>query len=394
MADCFAFQLMIILSFNLALAMAPLKIIDSCVWTCICDEYLKRGRVNCSYQLLEDAIIYSNSPIAYLDLSYNNVKVLKDDTFMAHFNIIELNLTHNSIKFIEANSFSNLLYLHVLDLSHNEMEALHADTFKSNLFLNKIDLSQNKFSDLKNVPFIINHSVRFLSLRSCQINQINSTMFSEMPQLQELDLSNNLLIMINFDNFIYLKRLTFMNITGNSFLTCNEMLKANLKEFQKRYIKIDETVCKLFNEEFMISTVKPIAEYLLSDESNINEKQANTNDSATIDPEMICSALNNYMGASCNISLPISFCEVYARYLEINPENKTAFKETKCYRQDDVHFSFFAGTLLGFLTVGFMSFCLACIQYFRTKAEEKEKENDEPEYRTHGTFTDSDSSDY
>ncbi|GFY78437.1 lutropin-choriogonadotropic hormone receptor [Trichonephila inaurata madagascariensis] len=83
-----------------------------------------------------------------LDLSYNNILAIEDNSFKNQANLIDLFLSHNSITEIRMESFKGLLKLQVLDLENNKIVKIHEEAFVHFKDLRDLNLAANKFSRL------------------------------------------------------------------------------------------------------------------------------------------------------------------------------------------------------------------------------------------------------
>ena len=132
--------------------------------------------------------------------------------------------------------------------------------FERNEKLVFLDLSKNKFMSLRDhsivkckslevsfahffiiILYILNLLFQFLSLRNSQLSHIYDSFFQDLPNLRDLDLSNNLLITIKVESFILLSSLEFLNLEYNRW-NCDSQLESVIAWFKKNRInaKIDK----------------------------------------------------------------------------------------------------------------------------------------------------------
>lgn len=147
-----------------------------------------------------------------------------------------IGLSNNQIVDIDVKSFSKLVVLEQLDLSNNLIEDIPNLLFVSNPDLTVLKLSNNS---LKTANGINTESLETLDVSYNQIREITERMFDEMPnlinlkisfnglevlhpnslkelvELNELDLSNNLLVNIPYQIFANNPELTAINLSHN-----------------------------------------------------------------------------------------------------------------------------------------------------------------------------------
>lgn len=92
-------------------------------------------------------------------------------------------------------------------------------------------------------PLIISDTLEFLSLRNSHLSHVYESFLSEVPNLIDLDISNNLLITLVPAAFEPLESLQFINLEYNRF-TCDFRIETTLQMFKQRkvHVKIDKCV--------------------------------------------------------------------------------------------------------------------------------------------------------
>ncbi|CAH1780993.1 unnamed protein product [Owenia fusiformis] len=138
------------------------------------------------------------STLKKLDLSYNyNVKYISDYTFDNLRKLTELRLHHNAIIGIYKRAFSGLFSVTKLDLSHNKLagNALAVQALNPMTNLQIINLNNNNYKKIVN----------------------EDKLFQNLPQLRQLDLSNNDCEEIPIGLFFKLTNLQYLNLRNNNF---------------------------------------------------------------------------------------------------------------------------------------------------------------------------------
>jgi insulin-like growth factor-binding protein complex acid labile subunit len=123
----------------------------------------------------------------------NMIRQLDKDSFFRNKLLENLDMSSNAISTINPHSFRELKFLKHLDMSFNMISRIERDTFKTNEVLTSINLSRNYIGRLNK---IVGASVAVLNMSWCEILTIDSDALSGMPDLIELDLSNNLIMFV------------------------------------------------------------------------------------------------------------------------------------------------------------------------------------------------------
>lgn len=131
----------------------------------------------------------------------------------------KINANHNNIQSIQI--YRGLNKLVSLKLSHNNLTNI--ENFKNADLLEELNLSFNNLTDI--TPISNLRKLKSLSLES-SLSSLDYKAFTELHQLEFLDISYNHLTEIDFSQFKYLKKLQTLIISGNPLKT----ISFNLKE--------------------------------------------------------------------------------------------------------------------------------------------------------------------
>ncbi|XP_061397363.1 uncharacterized protein LOC133333044 [Musca vetustissima] len=215
-----------------------------CPRFCNCDVYLQLNRAQCSGKRLISADVELSKFVQILDLSHNEITAIDNAAFKKYNHLRYLNLSHNAIQNLDLDSFSHLKRLEQLDLSYNRLEYLDDRLFERNRHLVELNLEGNKFMSISNKPLLRSSSLRILSLRNSQLSFIQPTLFDELPNLTEVDVSENLLNTWRVEDFVTLRHLAQLKLSQNVFKCDVEIQKkiADLKA-QKLGIQIELNEC-------------------------------------------------------------------------------------------------------------------------------------------------------
>ncbi|XP_047531220.1 toll-like receptor 6 [Vanessa atalanta] len=152
-----------------------------------------------------------NLVLETLDMSYNDLIVITENSLSKLRSLSKLFLQNNAISTLEDGSLEGLISLQVLNLSSNFMNSLPPDIFSDTILLTDIILSNNT------------------------INVLPPGLFRGLEQLQVLDLSRNELTSqwINKGTFVGLLRMVILNISFNRLSRIDRYMFQDLYSLQK-----------------------------------------------------------------------------------------------------------------------------------------------------------------
>lgn len=177
-----------------------------------------------------------------------------------------LDLSGNNFSYLAPESLSPLTDLQYLDLSNNNIVLLHPDTFKNNTNVQKLILDGNPLKSLVAFNTDVFFKTHHFSCDHCRLTHIDKDMFANMPSirtlrlsnneltevskalkhlaaLNDLDLSNNLIQIIEDAAFEKNQALESLNLSGNplSSLDSNAFLQNSVLK------RLDVSSCGLRN---------------------------------------------------------------------------------------------------------------------------------------------------
>jgi len=189
------------------------------------------------------------SALEWLDLSYNNLRILDINILKVLPELSELNMKSNDINEIIPGTFERISRLEHLQLDYNKIEHLGSDLFYGLLNLKYIDLVGNKlqfldpdtFVGLPNLQelylsnnadlqiptdrhFINSHSLKVLGISGCNINSVSVETFANVSALGVLDLEYNYLSRVDINILKVLPELSAMYLNFNP-LQCDCQLQ-------------------------------------------------------------------------------------------------------------------------------------------------------------------------
>ncbi|XP_031637402.1 uncharacterized protein LOC116349897 [Contarinia nasturtii] len=213
-----------------------------CPRMCICNLYMGLNMANCSGEHLISANIEMSSSVEFLDLTNNDITTIENNCFKDLRHLESVLLNHNSISFIELDAFSQLTKLKNVDLSHNRLESFDSRIFEQNLYFTKVDLSGNKFMHLPNAPILRSASLEILDLHNSQLTHLHVNYFGELPNIRYMDLSENLLIVLNLAAFAINNRLRDVNLKRNR-MKCDEQTEMSIIWMERNHVSVSIENC-------------------------------------------------------------------------------------------------------------------------------------------------------
>lgn len=216
---------------------------------------------NVSLPMLE---YYFDPALYYLDLSHNNLTVVKPDVqsdmccfnrtirvkvlifsfniisqidagdFSAYTDMVHLDLSHNAIKWVDEDAFTGLKALTQLNLSYNKIEDLANTTFQSLNSLRILDLSNNYIHVFPLGKLPVLSSLQYLYLKNNHLQSLTSPVcdVANLQNLVFLDLSNNNMTQIPSGTFKMLSSLRTLHVSNNSIQEVSEHLLKGLNNLE------------------------------------------------------------------------------------------------------------------------------------------------------------------
>ncbi|GAV06642.1 hypothetical protein RvY_16598 [Ramazzottius varieornatus] len=155
--------------------------------------------------------------LADIDFSFNNLADLPAQFFIGADSQMTIRLNGNRFTTTASLNFTSLPSLTTLSLSQNQIVNLTGPAF-SGSSIQHLDLSENLIVGVDNATFRMMSSLRTLNLQSNRIGQLPPSAFWGTLQLQDLDLSYNVIESFPEDLFRGVRRLT-LNVAHNNLKT-------------------------------------------------------------------------------------------------------------------------------------------------------------------------------
>ena len=196
--------------------------VESCAESCSCElgdtDWGPAVNVQCGERNLRRVpIIIKDQPVCLLNVSFNVLQTLEEDTLLSYDSVRYLYLQHCKIFNINEKAFQRLENLTVIDLSSNRLTSVSPNLFSSNQKLDKLILRSNNLGNLQwNAPILNGpSSLSFLDLQACKLSNISSITFSLLPNLKFLDISRNKLVLLKNDTLTSHEKLKDVSLENN-----------------------------------------------------------------------------------------------------------------------------------------------------------------------------------
>uniref|UniRef100_A0A1I7W4D7 Leucine Rich Repeat family protein n=1 Tax=Loa loa TaxID=7209 RepID=A0A1I7W4D7_LOALO len=182
---------------------------------------------------------FSGLFIKKLDLSYNSITDIDENSFLEMNDILqELILHHNNLTQLPSKALTPLSALLRLDLSNNsigDIEAEHAFPPLSKLY--DVSLANNRICQIhKNAFEHVKHSIQTINLgRNC-LKEVPAPAIRGFKQLMALHLHNNNISSLKALSFMNLPLINLLNLASNQISTIHNRTFLNVPNLRYLYL--------------------------------------------------------------------------------------------------------------------------------------------------------------
>ena len=156
--------------------------------------------------------MYFYSDLTLLDLSFNYLFNIPDNTFSHQRRLQQLHLNHNKISLLTNKTFIGLAELSVLNLRGNLIIQIDTMTFQPLSKLEELNLGQNRITDIDADAFSGLSNLKVLYLDDNMLHRIPSKAFYPINKLAELYIGTNTLLNIEDSAFSPLNELNLLDL--------------------------------------------------------------------------------------------------------------------------------------------------------------------------------------
>lgn len=155
------------------------------------------------------------SKVKKLNLSHNQLAVIKPGNFEGLGGLETLTLSYNKFTHLPAKIFRGLGSLTNLTISHNDIDSLEIDVFVGLGSLKRLDLSSNLMTNFSEQLFSGLGNMEWLNLSNNRLKVISYKTFKDIAYLKELNLQDNQLTKLCNMCFAELSNLEILNVSYN-----------------------------------------------------------------------------------------------------------------------------------------------------------------------------------
>ncbi|XP_014224866.1 protein artichoke [Trichogramma pretiosum] len=185
--------------------------------------------------------------LQYVYLQYNNITQLNKAAFGKLPIVFELNLAYNQIQNVSERAFEGLLQLITLNLTSNDIQHIPNGAFRGLVSLTTLDLSHNQLEKLDNKTNGLLDDCLSLERVYLNHNKIAAVTPKTLPhdpwipyKIKEVDLSYNLLSILNFDLTLGTKKVVYMNLSHNQISEIRRYVLGNMTDLQTLDLSYNE----------------------------------------------------------------------------------------------------------------------------------------------------------
>ena len=186
-----------------------------CSQSCTCRGF----SIDCSYSLVKFIPASSgNNTIRILHLSHTNLSATPLGAFHTYIDLFILHMRSCSISKIPRNTFNASRLLRFLDLSYNAITFLHQDSFRNLVNLQTLILTNNRLQTTGRIfsmkPDTELYELVHIDLSVQNITYLPAEAFNGCPFLKYINLSHNPLYDLSADVFSQSREYLFIDLEG------------------------------------------------------------------------------------------------------------------------------------------------------------------------------------
>ncbi|XP_053708147.1 chondroadherin-like protein [Synchiropus splendidus] len=178
-------------------------------------------RNNALEQLPRGAFLHTPY-LTHLNLQRCNIMSVKEGAFRALGRLVSLNLAFNKIHILFQESFDGLSALKELNLEHNRLEEIQPGAFMQLGSLNLLVLTHNQLVYIPNMAFQGLHNIKWLHLSHNSINNLAAEAFASLFALARLSLDHNELQFFPVQAMNRLREVTRLELSHNPMIYLGE----------------------------------------------------------------------------------------------------------------------------------------------------------------------------
>ncbi|KAH8267503.1 hypothetical protein KR018_009386 [Drosophila ironensis] len=332
-----------------------------CPSVCHCDLHLQRNRAICSAQRLISANIEMPKTVELLDLSYNDITSIDDESFKTTVHLLNLTLAHNAIHTLYADAFSEVHLLRYLDLSYNRLEQIDEHLLEANTKLIYLNLEGNKLASLGRGPLLRSPSLRSLNLRNSQVNQLGPELLSALPRLRHLNLAQNLLLTLSAADFYAPRFLSYLNVEENPF-NCDQALTKVANGLRQRGVEVSISDCSGESEEVDVQEAPTMTFERMRESVKNIWREVESDEDESGERDNICKGSRETLCQQYVTCLERRSQELQIEGNATSSSSEDEVQRSQTYDEDDLKLAFVVGGATGVCMVIFIITFALCLK--------------------------------
>ncbi|KAM9346033.1 chondroadherin-like protein [Symphorus nematophorus] len=160
--------------------------------------------------------------LTHLNLQRCNIIKVKEGAFRTLGRVVSLNLAYNKIDILYQESFDGLSSLKELHLDHNRVEEIQPGAFTQLGFLNMLALTHNQLVYIPNMAFQGLNNIKWLRLSHNSLNNLAPEAFAGLFTLGRLSLDHNELQFFPTQTMNRLREVTRLDMSHNPMIYLGE----------------------------------------------------------------------------------------------------------------------------------------------------------------------------
>lgn len=209
---------------------------------------------DCGLTSIQDGLFSNKDSLRDLDLGQNRLTTFLSVSGIAQLSSLRsLNFDNNEIQNLHAHAFKDM-NLEALDLSYNRLNKIDVLAFQ-NSTVKDLDLSYNMIFPLKD-SFLgpLSAHVKTLNLAGNPVGKLTTEVFSELQELERLNMSVCRLDTVPYETFKNLRLLNVLDISHNNIHFLSQEMVDYLDQLQIVYLHQNTWTCECH--------IKPLSKWL------------------------------------------------------------------------------------------------------------------------------------
>ncbi|KAF3846742.1 hypothetical protein F7725_003820 [Dissostichus mawsoni] len=198
----------------------------------------------CNILRVKEGAFRSLGRLVSLNLAYNKIDVLYQESFDGLSALKELQLDHNRVEEIRPGAFTQLGFLNMLALTHNQLVYIPNMAFQGLQNIKWLRLSRNSLNNLAPEAFTGLFTLSRLSLDHNELQFFPTQTMSRLPEVTRLDMSHNPMTYLGEESVsmvklthLYLDHMSLQDLSDQALSRAPLLSHLDLSHNQLRYLE-------------------------------------------------------------------------------------------------------------------------------------------------------------